>query len=264
VETSTLLLIGAGLFLLSRNSLASQNYNPAYMQPGGLDWTDMILVNMSSGALVESTPSGYIDRTTGAAVDPAEVESFDAPDTSPGETGNPPMTQLDDSELPSVPPDGLTPVAYDVTNRNLYAFLQLIKHGESPRDQYDGYRSIVYGGYFDDFSQHPKIFKQIPGSTKKTSAAGAYQITWTTWNDLQQSLQLPDFSPESQDKAAIALIKRRGAMGDVIAGRFESAIVKCQNEWTSLPGAAEQGYGMNKAKQVLASYGATFSNSVIV
>ncbi len=78
-----------------------------------------------------------------------------------------------------------------------------------------------------------------------STAAGAYQILFGTWQELQSKLKLPDFSPASQDRAAIELIKRRKALEDVLAGRFAQAILKCRKEWASLPGA---GYGQNEKK----------------
>ena len=55
-------------------------------------------------------------------------------------------------------------------------------------------------------------------------------------------LGLPDFSPAAQDQAAIELIRSRGALEDVKAGRIVAAIDKCRNEWASLPGNyAKQG-----------------------
>lgn len=59
---------------------------------------------------------------------------------------------------------------------------------------------------------------------------------------------------------ALFLIKRRGALEDVIAGRFESAVKKCNREWASLPGSP---YGqptktMADALDVYVKHGGTF------
>lgn len=149
----------------------------------------------------------------------------------------------------------------NLQNQNVIAFLQMIRYGESSNGD-DAYRMIVGGGSFTDFTDHPRIFKTIGKS--RTSAAGAYQITATTWDDLRSRYGslLPDFSPASQDMAAVLLLRQRGALNDVKAGRFEQAIAKCRNEWTSLPGASEQLYSMAKARQILASYGGQFSGTV--
>lgn len=140
---------------------------------------------------------------------------------------------------------------------NMQAFLMMIRYGESSTDQ-SAYSELYGGGQFVGFADHPRIYFPLPGG-QRTSAAGAYQITATTWDDLKRSgWHFPDFSPAEQDLAACALIKRRGALADVVNGRFDIAIVKCRNEWTSLPGAAAQRYTLVTANNVLAQYGASF------
>jgi lysozyme len=69
------------------------------------------------------------------------------------------------------------------------------------------------------------------GSGCKSTAAGRYQIIKPTWLSLKSKLGLPDFSPASQDAAAIELIRQRGALADVQAGRIESAVNKCAKVW---------------------------------
>jgi lysozyme len=56
---------------------------------------------------------------------------------------------------------------------------------------------------------------------------------------------LKDFSPASQNRAAIELIRRRGALEDVLAGRLATAVEKCKKEWASFPGA---GYGQKEKR----------------
>lgn len=140
-----------------------------------------------------------------------------------------------------------------VEHQNVKAFKMLIRSGESSTGP-GAYRMIVFGGSFDSWADHPRIYKPTAGGLK-TSAAGAFQITATTWDDIQRTLHLPDFSPASQELAATFLIRRRGALADVVAGRWAAAIRKCRKEWTSLPGASEAGYGMARALEVLARYG---------
>lgn len=134
--------------------------------------------------------------------------------------------------------------------KNLKAFLIMIQYSEGTYGK-DGYRKLYGGGYFNDLSKHPNIPVTKWGIT--STAAGAYQILNKTWIDLQAKLKLHDFSPLSQDKAAIELIRRRKALDDVMAGRFAQAIEKCKKEWASLPGA---GYGQREknAKNLLAVY----------
>lgn len=128
----------------------------------------------------------------------------------------------------------------EVAYKNIRAFLIMIQHAEGTYGK-DGYRKLYGGGYFNDYSKHPNTKVTKWGIT--STAAGAYQILSKTWAELQTKLKLPDFSPVSQDKAAIELIRRRNALEDVYAGRFIQAIAKCRKEWASLPGA---GYGQNE------------------
>jgi muramidase (phage lysozyme) len=127
-----------------------------------------------------------------------------------------------------------------VAFKNLRAFLIMIQYAEGTYGK-DGYRKLYGGGYFTDYTKHPNTKVTKWGIT--STAAGAYQILSNTWAELQPKLKLPDFSPVSQDKAAIELIRRRKALDDVYAGRFAQAIAKCRKEWASLPGA---GYGQNE------------------
>lgn len=128
----------------------------------------------------------------------------------------------------------------EVAYKNIRAFLIMIQHAEGTYGK-DGYRKLYGGGYFNDYSRHPNTKVTKWGIT--STAAGAYQILSKTWAELQAKLNLPDFGPVSQDKAAIELIRRRKALEDVYAGRFTQAIAKCRKEWASLPGA---GYGQNE------------------
>jgi muramidase (phage lysozyme) len=87
---------------------------------------------------------------------------------------------------------------------------------------------------FEDFSRHPGIV----GLTTKdgpSTAAGRYQITKQTYDDFAPKLGITDFSPESQDKIALAIIQKQGALDDVRSGRFEDAIKKLGGRWASLP-----------------------------
>ena len=122
---------------------------------------------------------------------------------------------------------------------NLRAFLALLRWCEGTAGP-EGYRTIVGGSLMDTYDDHPRIVKSgtfSDGVPWKSSAAGAYQFLSTTWDECKAALSLPDFSPASQDAAAVFLIKRRGALDDVEAGRIAEAIAKCNREWASLPGS---------------------------
>lgn len=121
---------------------------------------------------------------------------------------------------------------------NLYAFLWMIRHAEGTAGQ-NGYRTMFGGGLFNSFKDHPrqKIRRRSGQKYITSTAAGAYQFLERTWDECAATLDLPDFSPASQDRAARFLIYRRGALVDVLAGRLDKAISKCNKEWASLPGS---------------------------
>lgn len=143
-------------------------------------------------------------------------------------------------------------------SNNVAAFLAVVRAGEGTAGP-DGYRTLFGGGLFDSFADHPRqAFKSKWGWT---SAAGAYQFMVAipgktkvdTWTECVKALNLPDFSPESQDLAAVFLIDRRKALDDVLAGRVEAAIARCADEWASLPGS-RYGQPTRSLKQALKTY----------
>lgn len=141
-------------------------------------------------------------------------------------------------------------------NNNIRAFLKLIRFGEGTNDD-AGYSRIFGGDQFYSFNDHPRIL--VKTKRIKSTAAGAYQILSRTWDDIKNSYPfLMDFSPTMQDRAAIALIHRRGAVNDILDGKFNDAIAKTNKEWASLPGSP---YGQptltfDRANRILAQNGA--------
>jgi lysozyme len=122
-------------------------------------------------------------------------------------------------------------------NKNVRAFLDMIRHSEGTSGP-DGYKTMFGGVIFGSMEDHPHVFfayTNKAGKTIKTSAAGAYQITWTTWSALKKKLGLPDFSEKSQDIAAIELLREAKALPDIVAGKFENALDDACKTWASLP-----------------------------
>lgn len=139
-------------------------------------------------------------------------------------------------------------------NQNVQAILRVIRTGEGTSDE-QGYRRLFGGGLFASYDDHPRITVNKGGY--KSTAAGAYQILSSTWDETRQMMGLRDFTPESQDAAAVGRIAARGALPDVLAGRFDIAIKKIAKEWASLPGSP---YGQptitwDRARQIYASAG---------
>ncbi|MCZ2393271.1 MAG: glycoside hydrolase family 104 protein [Chitinophagales bacterium] len=135
-------------------------------------------------------------------------------------------------------------------NQNMKAFLWMIRFAEGTATA-NGYRiTYAYEKVLNDLSDHPYITGEWKGKTLpdayckgaglksgcKSTAAGAYQITVSTWRPLKKALGLPDFSPHSQDLAAIELIRQKGAIKDIESGNIEKAISKVRHIWASLPG----------------------------
>jgi lysozyme len=176
------------------------------------------------------------------------------------------------SALPPVPALATALVDHDQAERNVRAFLAMIRTAEGTADA-NGYRALF--GHtarrprlFESFDDHPRIARQFTdaaGRRQWTSAAGAYQFMAIsplpgggttrvdTWGEVQRRLRLPDFSPESQDAAAVELIRQAGALGDVRAGRFEAAVNKVRGRWASLPGA-----GYDQPEQTMATVAAAY------
>ncbi len=142
---------------------------------------------------------------------------------------------------------------------NQTAFLDMIAFSEGTasvghRNGYD----VIVGSTpslmrrIDSFDDHPRVTMQL-NSTLWSSAAGRYQIIAGTWAVLKMRLKLPDFSPASQDMAAIELIREKGAIDMIDAGKITDAIIACATIWASFPGA---GYSQreNAFSALLAAY----------
>lgn len=151
----------------------------------------------------------------------------------------------------------------NIESARVRAFLKMIRVGEGTSDT-NGYRRLVGGGNFDNFNDHPlRVPRTIhmKGKAIRTTAAGAYQILYRTWVQTKKQLDLNDFSPDSQDKAAIRLIKNRKAIEDVKKGNIKEAIIKCNKEWASLP---ESPYGQpaRTMKQALETYNYYYTQEI--
>lgn len=153
-------------------------------------------------------------------------------------------TNFLEDAMVAVTPSTYTPanVAPSVAQANEQAFLDMLAWSEGT-DGENGYRMLFGGGLFDSYADHPRIY--VPFRNTSSSAAGRYQILARTWDSLRAKLGLSDFSPASQDAAALELIRERGALNDVRAGRVQDAIAKVAKVWASLPGA---GYSQPERK----------------
>ena len=133
---------------------------------------------------------------------------------------------------------------------SIAAFLYAIRQSENGDPNI--YNQYYGGSFFNDMSNHPVLTGEkqpIPlsdamckaagmGPGCVTTAAGAYQITRSTWLDLQRwgdGTPLPDFSPASQDAAAIRILQHDGAYDALMNGDLTRAIAIASGRWASLP-----------------------------
>jgi muramidase (phage lysozyme) len=141
-----------------------------------------------------------------------------------------------------------------VNHPNVRAMLAVIRTGEGTTSA-SGYQTLFGGGKFTSLSDHPRIVVKRSGFA--STAAGAYQFLASSWDETKRIMGLPDFSPASQDVAAVGRLAARGALADVVRGDFRAAIAKINKEWASLPGSP---YGqpvmtMATAQQVFVANG---------
>lgn len=156
--------------------------------------------------------------------------------------------------------------------QNAVAWLDMLAWSEigpqmlaDPRSS-EGYRVIV-GSMpgktitFEDYARHPRVLVQLGSLGIYSSAAGRYQFIWPTWYPLAKQLNLPDFSPESQDQAALELTRQCGAYALVVGGNLTAAMAKASVIWASLPGSpyGQGGHSVETLTQVYQSKGGTVS-----
>lgn len=123
-----------------------------------------------------------------------------------------------------------------LNNKNLHAFLKMIRFSEGTSAP-DGY-NYLFGSSplndlrFTDMSHHPNKHEPFRGGY--SSAAGAYQFLYDTWERIQQKYNLPDFSPHSQDIACAELISEKNVLQKTMDGHFDEALKACSTIWASL------------------------------
>lgn len=153
--------------------------------------------------------------------------------------------------------------------RNVRALLQAIAVAEGTAREADPYRvCYAYSHVIQSFNDHPYSLGEWKG-VKLTdqqcrgaglspgcisTAAGKYQITVSTWRSVKPRLGLPDFSPASQDAAAIELLREVGALALIERGDLAGAVAAARRTWASLPGAGYAGQGERSFASVQSSY----------
>ena len=152
----------------------------------------------------------------------------------------------------------MMPAACTITSPNVKAFLKLLRYAENmPRDDDEVYYRLFGGGTFTDSSKHPNRLVKMGGYS--STAAGAYQILFSTWLEAKKFGIASDFSPASQDAIAFSKIESRGALGAVCAGKLADVIPHLRNEWVSLPEGSQSHLSMSIAQDRFQKYQEEFA-----
>ena len=129
--------------------------------------------------------------------------------------------------------------ASDENQKRLEAFLALIRYAENGKqDRPDAYTRLYGGGHFGGFSTHPR--KKVTKWHHISTAAGAYGIIEDKYDEAVKAYVVHDFSERSQDTIAVSLITHPGAQRDIWDGNLDSAFIKLNRIWSSLPGGSQQ------------------------
>lgn len=150
-------------------------------------------------------------------------------------------------EIGTIQPDEPTPTPTPtppgsnkptVGSKEQRALLDAIAFAEGTRDRVNGgYKTLFGGGQFDDYSRHPD--KVVRSGRYASAAAGRYQFMPATFNRLAKKIGLKDFSPESQDRAALELVKELGISDSILKNEGISPKVSTilGKQWASFPGS---------------------------
>ncbi|CAA0219551.1 glycoside hydrolase family 104 protein [Tenacibaculum maritimum] len=165
------------------------------------------------------------------------------------------------------------------------AFLRVIQWAEGTEKGGGlGYKTLYSHETFNDYSTHPD--NKITAGKYTSSAAGAYQIMGFTHKrlsgyklekkvnskgqtyyiasddykesrDLIKKYRIPDFSPESQDKLAVLILKhyRTGILDLIIQNKeiLKACELYASKEWASLP-PSRHGQGAKSREDVATRY----------
>lgn len=123
------------------------------------------------------------------------------------------------------------------------AFLDLLAHGEGTSYHPDAahvtdqYR-MTFCGKIRSFKDHPRVKCCNPVGNRVicATASGRYMFLQKTWDWVSQKIGLRDFSPQSQDLAAIYLLIYSGAMEEIRKNNIPAAMRKASRYWAPIPG----------------------------
>ena len=135
-------------------------------------------------------------------------------------------------------------------NEQLRKFLNVLAISEGTYGHSNPY--FAQGGTSDKlfstgYQAHPRAlgqgvwqFKDKLGRQLKSTANGKYAITYPTWQGIEKQWGKMDFSPASQDAAAVWLINQSGALQDVVKNAFQRAGLSYNGQGGSTQSQATQ------------------------
>jgi tape measure domain-containing protein len=131
--------------------------------------------------------------------------------------------------------------------KRILAFLETIAKVESG----GRYNISVGNNTFDSYAKHPNMPVPVmyKGKSTTSDAAGAFQFLESTWDNIAKKIGLIDFSPESQNQAAIQLLKDIGAYQLVLEGRWDEAFTKAGTQWQGIAKSVLDDTGKKAASQ---------------
>jgi len=102
-------------------------------------------------------------------------------------------------------------------------------------------------GFFSGYAKHP--WADVPDDQRgKATAAGAYQILYSTWKEVMDQRYFDDlagkdlFSPQAQDRMAVLKIEQRKALILLRQGNIQGVVNLLKGEWVSLPGGTQNAH----------------------
>ena len=224
--------------LAAAGSLLAQSFDegPKQIAPKTYDWQKTIDRNEAKITEAQANLKKWTDKTTNP--------------TSPASAAQPGALADTPGDQPNVQP----PAQGEGWSR----LSKLISKGEGTSGP-DGYNTMFTGSKFSGFGAHPRQLNS--GGGYKSDAAGKYQFLSSTWDGAKNALNLPDFSPASQEKAGRYLAQQRGVDPDAIYQTPEEllkAVDKLSPEWASLPtiktGTSYYGQGGLTPQQIVDTY----------
>jgi murein DD-endopeptidase MepM/ murein hydrolase activator NlpD len=171
-------------------------------------------------------------------------------DVPPLGSRSPKPSAYDEKPEPPTPPGP----GGSVGTKEQRAMLDAIAFAEGTRDRKDnGYKTLFGGGQFSDYSKHPDTV--VRSGRYASAAAGRYQFMPFTFNRLAKKLGLKDFSPESQDKAAIELAREKGVTQNILEKEGMSARVSSLlgTQWAAMSGS-NLGQGTKSLSSIQKAY----------